>query len=568
MAILVGDMLLAFFVGSSLRSTERRREEGIERRYFRAFYLRESRKCLRQHFYLYFFRRIGHGRNRTATMSDRLLITNARIVTQDPANPCAVAMSIFGGRIELLYTAASDMPDVPAAGDELVDCDGATIIPGFADAHCHPLALGAYLSAIDCGPGAERSIPEIIERIRGGAPPRTTAWVRAVGYDELLLDEKRHPTRHDLDRAFASGPVMLTHGGGHAVVLNSLAMSEVRLAAATPEPPGGTIDRDAVTGEPTGLLLEMSDWLAARLPAATRGEQLGRLERAAEVLLAAGVTSVTDAGHRNDGDRVSLYMEAGRTRFPLHTSVMLRPGVDRCEIGSMEGVRPGLTKLMVTVSAGRLHPDSGELRELVEAEAAAGSPGVAIHAVEREAILAAAEALRSIRGMVAKSGFVMRIEHAAEAPPEVVAAIAESGAAVVTQPGFIYTRGDRYLAAATEGGPAPDNLYPLRALIDSGVPIGVGSDAPYGTWRPLEVLRAAVERLAASGRVVGASQAISVGEALGLYGGSLRAGVRADFVVLSGNPLRTEPSRLKEIEVIATYVGGGRVWPGAGGHLP
>ena len=101
-------------------------------------------------------------------MSDRLLITNARIVTQDPANPCAVGMSIAAGRIERLYGAPSDMP----AGDgELVDCDGATIIPGFVDAHCHPPALGAYFSAIDCGPGAVRSIPEIIERIRDGASP-------------------------------------------------------------------------------------------------------------------------------------------------------------------------------------------------------------------------------------------------------------------------------------------------------------------------------------------------------------------------------------------------------------
>ncbi len=511
-------------------------------------------------------------------MSDRLLITNARIVTLDPANPDAVGMSLLAGRVERLYPAASD---APVDGTELVDCDGATIMPGFVDAHCHPPALGAYLSAIDCGPGEAGSISEIVERIRGAAPHlharRAGAeWVRAVGYDELLLREKRHPTRHDLDEAISSAPLMLTHGSGHAVVLNSIAMREVGLDATTEEPPGGTIDRDAVTGEPTGLLLEMPDWLADRLPAISREQQLDRLELAAEVLLAAGVTSVTDAGHRNDGDRVSLYEDAGRAVFPLRTTVMLRPGVDRGEIKAADRVRPGLTKLMVTASAGRMHPGPGELRELVEAEAAAGSPGVAIHAVEREAVVAAADAFRLFRagrgvaarsGLPGLSGFVMRIEHAAEAPPEVVSAIAESGAAVVTQPGFIYSRGDRYLAAATEGGPAPDDLYPLRALIDAGVPVAVGSDAPYGTWRPLEVFSAAVERRSMAGREVGASQAISAGEAFRLYSGSLRAGGRADFVVLSGNPMQAEAGRLGEIEVIATYVGGERVWPGAGRHV-
>ena len=509
--------------------------------------------------------RFGHGGNRTATVSDRILITNARIVTLDPANPAAAGMRLVDGRVERLYAAASDMP---VSGGELVDCDGATIVPGFVDAHCHPPALGAHLSAIDCGPGAASSISQIIERIRDGAPPHPTAWVRAVGYDELLLREKRHPTRFDLDEAISSAPLILTHGSGHAVVLNSIAMREVWLDATTEEPPGGTIDRDAVTGEPTGLLLEMPDWLAARLPVVSREQQLDWLEQAAAVLLSAGVTSVTDAGHRNDGDRMSLYEAAGRTRFPLRTTVMLRPGVDRGGIRSTDSVGPGLTKLMVTASAGRMHPGPGELKELVEAEAAAGSPGVAIHAVEREAVVAAVEAFRVFRAgrdVVAGSGFpgfVMRIEHAAEAPPEVVSAIAESGAAVVTQPGFIYSRGDRYLAAAAGGGPAPDELYPLRAFLDAGVPVAAGSDAPYGTWRPLEALRAAVERRAASGRVVGASQAISAAEALGLYSGLLRAGGRADFVVLSGNPLCTETSRLGEIEVIATYVGGERVSSG------
>ncbi len=136
-------------------------------------------------------------------MSDRLLISNARILTQDPRNPIAAGMSVANGRIERLYAAAADLPTSDGA---LIDCGGATVIPGFVDAHCHPLALGAHLAAIDCSPSAAPSIPALVERIRGAVKAPNRGWVRAVGYDELLLKEQRHPTRLDLDRALLPLP--------------------------------------------------------------------------------------------------------------------------------------------------------------------------------------------------------------------------------------------------------------------------------------------------------------------------------------------------------------------------
>ncbi len=100
--------------------------------------------------------------------------------------------------------------------------------------------------------------------------------------------------------------------------------------------------------------------------------------------------------------------------------------------------------------------------------------------------------------------------------------------------------------------------------MDAGVPVLAGSDAPYGTWRPLEILSAAVERRSNTGHVVGPGQAIKGPEALGLFGGdALCDGAIADFVLLSGDPLRSEDGGIAETEVIATYVGGEMVW-GAG----
>ena len=139
-----------------------------------------------------------------------------------------------------------------------IDCQGGTLVPGFHDAHCHILAAAASLLAVDCSPAAVSSIEDIKERIReraADAPP--DGWIRGVGYNEFYLSEKRHPTRWDLDAAVPDRPVRLTHRSGHAVALNSRAMALAAIGSDTPDPPNGVIERDGVTGEPTGLLLEM-----------------------------------------------------------------------------------------------------------------------------------------------------------------------------------------------------------------------------------------------------------------------------------------------------------------------
>src|SRR5207248_5894096 len=111
--------------------------------------------------------------------------------------------------------------------------------------------------------------------------------------------ERRHPTHHDLDRGAADRPIRLTHASGHASVLNSAALATLGIDLAMEEPGGGTIDRELDTGKPSGLLLEMEDWLDRRIPRTDARSMDALMARLSERLLSVRVTPVQDLSYQN-----------------------------------------------------------------------------------------------------------------------------------------------------------------------------------------------------------------------------------------------------------------------------
>jgi len=504
-----------------------------------------------------------------------LLLHNANVVTLDARGTRASTVVVAAGLIAWVG-AGRPPPDAVPPGTDRVDCEGGTVLPGFVDPHCHPLALGAVLSAVDCSPGAVGSLGDIQDHLRGAASRVPAgAWIKAAGYDDLRLADRRHPTRADLDTAVPDRPVRLTHGSGHAVVLNTKAMLLLSIDANTPEPPGGVIDRDARTGEPTGLLLEMGAYVAERMPPSGPGETRANARAASAALLSAGVTSVADAGQRNGAGRLDLYRDLRESGDFVQRVVVMTDAtkaVPEAPVGDA-GVRLGAAKLPLSLTSGTLHPP----REAVLAaaqKAAADGRQLAVHAIEREAIHEAATAMLLAHGMLPRPELRWRIEHASECPPGAVRDIRKAGAMVVSQPGFIGERGTRYLLAAQEGGTAPEHLYPLRSLTEAGIPVAAGSDAPTGPYAPLAGIQAAATRLTTDGRACGVSQAVTVEAALRMHGplaayaqfeerekGTIEPGKLADFVVLDADPLAVPPGRIAAIRVLRTFVGGVQAWP-------
>ena len=220
---------------------------------------------------------------------------------------------------------------------------------------------------------------------------------------------------------------------------------------------------------------------------------------------------------------------------------------------------------MLTLTSGRLLPDPETLRESVATAHDLGFP-VAIHAVESEAVAAAAEALAANR----TRGLRDRIEHASECRPHALEAMLKARPVVVTQPGLLHESGDRYLA---ESGDDTRWLYRFKTLFDYGIVLAASSDSPVTAPNPLLGIHAAVSRQSPSGAIVGPKERLTTKQALTVHTrnaayavgreketGTISVGKRADLAVLSHDPTQLEPAALLGVRVTATIVNGEIVW--------
>ena len=459
-----------------------------------------------------------------------LVLTNARVRTLYPGRPGATSVTIAGGRIAAL--------DAPAQTDaRVVDCCGGVLLPGFVDPHVHLLAAAAALRSVDCSPRAVRSIAEMQQMLAAARPTGADEWVRATGYDESALAERRHPTRWDLDAAVPDRPVRLLHRSGHAAVLNSVALARAGITIATAEPPGGVIDRRSGDGEPTGLLIDMDAALERAVPPLPFDELVAGMRALGSVLLRAGVTAVQDMTHRNDAARLDLLervcVAAGvrPRRLPPATA----PGV----------AGTGPVKLMLAEAGGIAHRQRAELTAAVGAAHAAGRQ-VAIHAITADGVSLALDAIAAALVREPRADHRHRIEHAAVCPPEHALRAAELGVVVVSNPAFLYESGERYRRTL----PAEDlpYLYAAGALTRAGVVVAAASDAPVTPPSPLTSLRAAMRRQSSAGTVL-PGEGAAAEAALAMvtrnaafsafaehFAGTIAPGAPADLVLLSDEP--------------------------------
>ena len=506
-----------------------------------------------------------------------LVLINARILTQDAQVPVAQSLAVRGDRI--LWVGNDAEPRAfGTSSARVVDCGGGTLLPGFHDAHMHLLAYASTFSAVDCRPSQVSSIADIGRRIAlQAARTPQGQWVSAWGYDPFHLAESRHPTRWDLDRVAPDHPIRLDHRSGHACVLNSVAMHRVGIFEDTDEPPGATIVRDLETGSPNGLLLEMQDYLDQRIPKSSAADMAPLVSQAALRLLSFGVTSIQDATHSNSLDRWGMFQYLMYEVKPL-PRITLMPGAGHIaefvgagvQFGNGDDLlRLGHAKIMVTASSGAPTLSPVDLRSTVAGCTAHDFP-VAIHAVESNVVRTVSEVLSKADTPPAQLP-AHRIEHCSESPPDVLDAIVESQAAVVTQPGFIHHQGDRYLA---EVSPAlHPYLYRAASLAARGVSVAFSSDAPVSDPDPMPALRSALTRRTRSSGTLGEGEQMDIEAALRAYTleparligmddrmGRLSPGYLADMVLFAEDLTSVDPDALIGVRPIMTILGGRVVW--------
>jgi predicted amidohydrolase YtcJ len=508
-----------------------------------------------------------------------LILHNTNIITMDAARPSAQLVAVKGDRI-LLVGDNDRLGEVRGAKTKVIDCAGKTVVPGFNDAHCHLFGSIRKRRTVDLGPDSARSIADIKEAIRkrAGNTPKGE-WIVGSDYHEFYLAEKRHPTRRDLDEAAPDHPVVLFHRSLHACVLNTKALVRANITKETPEPKGGVIERELNTGEPSGVLFEMVSHIRQKvLPPISEAEFAEGITALNQHYLEMGITSLQEASMSNDHARWET-LKRFKANDKLKSRVAMMFGFDNLSqfqekglnFGSSNGgLRLGGVKFLLSEARGRLQPPLEELKQQALATHDAGFQ-LAIHCVEPGTVEAALTTLEYINSRSPISGRRHRLEHLSECPPELFKRLQRLKALVVTQPVFIYHNGERYLATVS-----PERrrwLYRLKSCHDAGLIVAGSSDSPVAPDNPLLGIYAAVTRKAQSGQQLLPEEVVSAPQALAMYTtnaayasfeedvkGSITAGKLADMVVLSADPLKSSPEKLKDIRVEMTVIGGEVVW--------
>jgi predicted amidohydrolase YtcJ len=518
------------------------------------------------------------------------LFYNGVIHTMDPDYPDPEAVLVNEtGRIEAVGAYAALAQRLPAATP--VNLAGRTLIPGFNDAHVHVIWLGHLLvHYVDARIHVAPNIPAIIEKFRERAQSQPTGeWLVGMGYNEALLPEGRHLNRADLDAASTDHPISLTRTCGHVMVANSRALALAGITAATPDPPGGVIVRDAA-GEPTGVLQETAMALVSQLiPEATETQVAEAIRATHAHQLSLGITSATDPNPQPHEVAVYRQLEAagelkvrmnllalrheGDQVFPLperYVSDTLR--VDSVKLFSDGGMTSATAAISIPyrevgTNGVLIFEDTETLTDLMW-EAHHHGFRIGTHSngdVALEQVISIYELLHE---RDPQPGLRHRIEHLALPTPDHLARCARLGVMAATQTVFLPAMG------ATFRRYMPEVYYPraygVRAMLDAGLDVALSTDAPVvPDDNPLLGLKAAIDRLDHAGQPLGEAQAITPYEALYAYTmggailsgdadnrGSITPGKWADLVVLSGDPLTTPADALLGLSVEQTYVGG------------
>jgi predicted amidohydrolase YtcJ len=513
-----------------------------------------------------------------SNLSADLILYNANVLTLNPRCPKGELVAIQNGRI-LSVSGNEAIKELRGTRTKVVDCHSKTILPGFNDAHCHLAAYAESLLTPSIGQATVHSVSDIQHEIRKLAHNLPAgSWIRARGYNEFYLAEKRHPTCWDLDKATDAHPVMLTHRSGHAHVLNSLALALAGISNETAEPPGGMIERDLETGEPNGVLYGMSDYLANVTPPLNDSELEQGLGLASKKLVSLGITSIQDASPHNDYRRWQTFQRwKSQGRFKPRVSMML--GAEALAQYQEQGLplktvdsqlRLGAVKIILNETRGQLNPPQAELNQKVFNIHRSGLQ-VALHAVEETTVEAACSALKYTLQRAPRAGHRHRVEHCSVCTLEMAERLASLEVVVVTQPAFIYYSGERYLKTVPEE--QLKHLYPIATLINAGLKVVASSDCPTVPPNPMSGIYAAVSRTTEASQSLLPRERISTLEALWMYTeggayacfeettkGSIVPGKLADLVLLSGNPFEVAQEDMKDLEVEMTIVNGEIVW--------
>ncbi len=524
------------------------------------------------------------------------LLHNANIRTFDPSNPRASALLIAGGWI--VAVGEKDKLESLACGKvEKQDMKGATILPGLIDAHIHIQQYALGLSKVDC---ETKTKQECLRRVAERAKMTTPGeWVLGHGWTQNDWDGV-FPTAAELDAVAPHHPVYLTAKSLHAAWANTAALKLAGIAADTPDPKDGAIQRDA-SGQPTGILLESAmDLVFAIIPEPGIAEVTEAIEKAQPVLWRMGITGIHDFDRRTSFMALQSLRAANKLKLRVCKNIPVESvraanelglrtgfGDEWLWIGSvkafMDGALGPRTAAMFQPYEGEPHNkgilnmDSEELFEYCRAAADVGL-SMTVHAIGDRANHEALNAFEQLREYETRNNLPHlrhRIEHVQLIHPRDATRLAQLNVIASMQP--IHATSDMY-AAERYWGERSKYAYAWRDQLNFGALLAFGSDAPVESPNPFLGLHAAVTRKRADASPSDPAwypeQKLTLAEAFAAYThgaacaanaehrlGKLAENYHADLIALEEDPFEMNPNDLPHVQVASTMINGEWVLP-------
>ena len=528
------------------------------------------------------------------------VILSTRIFTGDPARPWAEALCIKDDRV---LTVGSN-EEVRRAGSrhtQVFELPGRLVTPGIVDAHLHFVNFGLSLRRVDL-----RDLPSIEacrQRVREATAHRNPGeWIIGRGWSEHAWKEQREPTARDLDDITPHHPVLLVRHCGHTVWVNSLAMAKARIGKDTPDAPGARIERDAHTGEPTGLLREYRGIIEKEIPPPTLDERKQAALLAQQEALRFGVTGVHSCETLREWEALAALEEEEKLKVRVHhllppeeleqaryRGIELGRGSERLWFGQMKifadgslGSGTALLHEPYTDNPSQrgiacLTPK--ELQERIELAYQTGGD-VGVHAIGDQAVTNVLQAIADARKRH-PGPRRDRIEHVQLFHPDDLPHFRDLGVVASVQPVHLLT--DMPVAERKWGMDRCRFSYAWKSMLKAGIPLQFGSDAPVESINPLLSLHAALTRQSLSGQprdgwfpgerltleeIIHGFTAVPAWVSRREHSlGTLAPGKKADLVVFAQDLFQLPPDRLASVEVEMTMVNGEVVYRQGSGNL-
>ena len=541
----------------------------------------------------------GCGRDKAGTDAADLALTGGRIYTVDARRSWAEAVAIRGGRI--VFVGSDEDAKAHIGPDtKVVELEGRLVMPGFQDAHIHPISAG--LEAQSCDLNGLETVEEYLVVIKQYADAHPdAAWITGGGWLMSAFGPGALASRKLLDGVVPDRPVYLSSADGHTVWVNTKALEVAGITNKTPDPPDGRIDREPKTGSAIGSLQEgASALVASKMPPVSDEQREAGLRYAVKYLNGFGITAIQDASvNEEDLKTYRKLDDAGDLTLHVIGSIWWEreQGVEQIE--GMKRLRSEYTKghvdagtvkimqdgVMENYTAALLEPylipsksrgipmvDPEKLKTAVTQLDAAGFQ-VHFHAIGDAAIRQSLDAVEAARKANGDLGHRHHISHLQLIDAADIPRFRELGVVANFQPLWAYA--DEYITELTIPFLGPErsaHMYPIGSVQKSGATVAFGSDWSVSSPNPFEEMETAVTRLGALGETTEPflpEEAITLPEAIAAFTinaaytnrldkdtGSIEAGKSADLVVLDRNLFEIPASEMSDVKALGTLFEG------------